>query len=139
MKNTGFAFLLALLLEFGSAPSIYAHHGQAEYDLKSTLTLTGTVAELTLANPHSTLAFDVKDEKGDVTHWVCQFGVLRDLKAQGWANDTLKPGDVVKVAVHPKRNGDHGGTLVGEITYADGRALPLNPPKDQPAPRPLRW
>jgi hypothetical protein len=86
------------------------------------------------------ISFDVKDETGNVSHWVCEFGVLRELKAQGWTDNTLKSGDVVKVVVHPRKNGDHAGTLVGKITYADGRALALNPPKDQPnVPRPLHW
>jgi hypothetical protein len=134
------ALLLALLLGFCSTSSLYAHHGNAEYDMKNTLTLTGAVNALQLANPHSTVAFDVKDEKGNVTHWVVEFGVLRDLAQEGWTDTTLKPGDWIKVAIHPKSDGDHSGILVGDITYADGKALFLKPPSGpQTYHRPMHW
>jgi hypothetical protein len=120
---------------FGVSRATFAHHGSAIYDKKTTLTLTGTVTELTLANPHSFIAFDVKDEKGAVDHWVVEFGVLRDLQQQGWTKNTLKPGDEIKVHVHPRKDGEHSGIAVKEITYADGRALPLN----QNPVHVLRW
>jgi hypothetical protein len=134
------SFLLVLLLSVLSfTSSIRAHHGNAIYDTKTTLALTGTVTNLTLANPHSWVEFDVKGDKGGVTHWVVEFGILKELVAQGWTNDTLKPGDQVKVQLHPKRDGDPGGILVKEITYADGRSLPLNPPPAQHSFRAVHW
>jgi len=133
------AFFPVLLLGLCFATSAYAHHGSAAYD-KHAVTLIGTVTNLTLANPHSSVAFDVKDEQDNVSHWVVEFGVLRDLKQDGWSNDTLKPGDVIKVSVRPKKDGGHDGLLAGgKITYADGRALPLNPPQPQQPSRPIRW
>jgi hypothetical protein len=129
------AFVVALLLRIISAPAISAHHGSAIYDKKTTLVLTGTVTNLTLANPHSWVAFDVKDDKGNIDHWTVEFGILTELIPQGWTNDTLKPGDQIRVQLHPKRDGDHGGMLVKEITYADGRQLALKP---SPSPQPYR-
>ena len=139
MRNIWPAFFLTLMLAFFSAPAIHAHHGNAAYDMKNTLTLTGAVTALQLANPHSTVAFDVKDDKGVVTHWVVEFGVLRDLAQMGWSDSTLKPGDQIKVSIHPKSDGDHTGLLVGDITYADGKALPLKPPSGQTFHRPMHW
>jgi len=133
-------FFLASLLGLYSAPSMYAHHGNAAYDMKHKVTLTGAVTELSLANPHSTVAFDVKDAQGNVSHWTVEFGVLRDLAAAGWSNDTLKPGDQIKLAVHPKADGGPVGILAdGNITYADGRALTLNPPQQTAHRPPIRW
>jgi hypothetical protein len=140
MPSTRKALLLTLLVVLGSPLSSYAHHGNAIYDMKRTVTLTGTVTQLMLANPHSSIAFDVKNDQGTVDHWVVEFGVLRELKAQGWADDTLKPGDQIKVPVHPKKDGDHEGIVVKTISYADGRPVPLNPPKDQQGPvHVLHW
>jgi hypothetical protein len=133
------AFPLALFLAFCSAPSLYAHHGNAEYDMKSKVMLTGTVTALQLANPHSTVAFDVKDENGTVNHWVVEFGVLRDLVQAGWTDTTLKPGDQIKVAVHAKSDGDRSGILVGDITYADGKPIYLKPPPGQTYHKPMHW
>ncbi len=133
------AFFSIPLLGLCFVTSAYAHHGSAIYD-KHAVTLIGTVTNLTLANPHSSVAFDVKDDQGTVTHWIVEFGVLRDLKQDGWSNDTLKPGDVIKVPVRPKKDCEHDGLLAGgKITYADGRGLPLNPPQPAQPSRPIRW
>jgi Family of unknown function (DUF6152) len=116
---------LTLFLGFSFAHCAYAHHGYAAYDMTQTITLNGTVTEMQMANPHSSLAFDVKDEKGDVSKWAIEFGTLRGLISQGWTKDTLKAGDGIKVSLHPAKNGAHVGVLVGKITYADGRPLPV--------------
>jgi hypothetical protein len=140
MTNLRTAFLLVLLFGLISGPSVYAHHGNAIYDMKTTVVLTGKVTEFTLANPHSSVAFDVKDDQGNDNHWVVEFGVLRDLVSQGWKTDTLKPGDEIKIAVHPKRDGGHEGIVDKEISYADGRPIPLSPPPNQAVkPHIIRW
>jgi hypothetical protein len=131
MRSIRPTFLLVLLLGLWSAFSVSAHHGNAEYDMKNTVTLTGAVTALQLANPHSTVAFDAKDEKGNLNHWVVEFGVLRDLVQVGWTDTTLKPGDQIKVSLHPKSDGDHSGLLVGDIKYADGKPIYLKPPSGQ--------
>jgi hypothetical protein len=118
-------FYLQLLFGLSLAPGAYAHHGYAAYDLAKTVTVTGFVTELSLANPHSSVTFDVKGEKGDVNRWAVEFGTLRNLLSQGWTRDTLKPGDGITLSLHPAKNGAHVGVLVGKITYADGRPLPV--------------
>jgi len=128
MGNTKSVFFLLLLLALSSAPSMYAHHGYAGYDLTATVTISGTVTELSVANPHSMVRLDVKDEKGEVGHWAVEFGDVRGLTSQGWTQTTLKPGDEIKLTCHQAKNGARVGALVGKITYADGRPLPLNPP-----------
>jgi hypothetical protein len=139
MKHPWPALFLALLLGFFPAPSLHAHHGNAAYDTKNTVTLIGPVAAFQLANPHSTVAVDAKDEKGNVTRWVVEFGVLRDLVQMGWTDTTLKPGDQIKVSIHPKSDGDHFGLLVGDIMYADGKPIYLKPPPGQTYHRPMHW
>ena len=47
-----------------------AHHGYAAYDETKTLSLTGTVTDYELENPHSTMSFDVKGKDGKVESWV---------------------------------------------------------------------
>jgi hypothetical protein len=118
---------------------LHAHHGNAAYDTKNTVVLIGPVAAFQLANPHSTVAVDAKDEKGNVTRWVVEFGVLRDLVQMGWTDTTLKPGDQIKVSIHPKSDGDHSGLLVGDITYADGKPIYLKTPPGQTYHRPMHW
>lgn len=131
MANSRRAFLLALLGGISFALPVSAHHGYAAYDMTQTLTLTGTVAEVLLANPHSSLSFDVKDDKGNVTRWAIEFGQLRAVQAQGWTKETLKPGDEIKVSLRPAKNGAHVGVLSGKIMFADGRPLVLKSSQDQ--------
>jgi hypothetical protein len=131
MANSGRVFLLALLGWIGFASPTFAHHGYAAYDMTQTLTLTGTVTEVVLANPHSSLAFDVKDDKGNVTRWAIEFGQLRAVVAQGWTRETLKPGDEIKVSLRPAKNGAHVGVLAGKIMFADGRPLTLKSSQEQ--------
>lgn len=125
MGKIRFISYLILLLGLTFAPGAYAHHGYAAYEMTKTVTVSGTVTELAMANPHSSLAFDVKDEKGNINSWAIEFGTLRQLIGQGWTKDTLKPGDGITVSLHPAKNGAHVGVLVGKITYADGRPLPV--------------
>ncbi len=139
MRNITPAFFLAILFGYCSVLPSYAHHGNADYDMKHKVTLIGTVTALQLANPHSTVAFDVKDDKGNVDHWIVEFGVLRDLVQDGWTDTTLKQGDWIKVSIHPKSDGDHSGILVGDITYGNGKAIPLTPPPGQTYHRPMHW
>jgi len=122
---------LVLLAAVSYPLSLSAHHGYAAYDMTQTLSLTGTVVEVQLANPHSSLSFDVKDDKGNVTRWAVEFGQLRAVVAQGWTRETLKPGDEIKVTLRPAKNGAHVGVLNGKIMLADGRPLALKSSQEQ--------
>jgi hypothetical protein len=120
-------FSFVMLCSLIKTPSMLAHHGYAAYDMTKAVTLVGTVTDFEMANPHSTISFDVKDEKGNVQHWGVEFGYIRALKQAGWANDTLKPGDAISITLHPAKNGANAGALE-KVTYADGKPLPLTPP-----------
>jgi hypothetical protein len=54
-----FAALCILMM----APVTFAHHWYAAYDNAKSVTLIGTVTDFEMANPHSSIKFDVKDEK----------------------------------------------------------------------------
>jgi Family of unknown function (DUF6152) len=124
MGKVRFAGYLVLLLGLSLVPWLaYAHHGYAAYDMTKTVTVKGTVVEMTMANPHSSLTFDAKDDSGTLNHWAIEFGTLRGLLSEGWTRETLKPGDEISVSMHPAKNGAKVGVLVGKITFADGRPL----------------
>ena len=99
-----------------------AHHGYAAYDLTHILKLKGTVTDYELMNPHSMMAFDVKDEHGKVENWVAEAGHIRLMHDEGWKSDTLKVGDVVTFSFHPAKNGSHSVDLVS-VEFPDGRVL----------------
>ncbi len=99
-----------------------AHHSMAMFDRDKTITLDGTVKAFQWTNPHSWLDVAVVDDKGNSVVWGLEMNSLNVLAHNGWKPSTLKPGDKVKVTVHPLKNGELGGML-GEITLADGKVL----------------
>ena len=102
---------------------MFAHYGtNASYDLGKTVTLTGTVTEFVWSNPHCQLYFDVKDDQGNVVHWGGETNSPGVLKAAGWSKTTLKPGDQIKIAVHPSKAGTPVG-VIQTITLPDGQVL----------------
>src|SRR5271156_2218475 len=96
--------VLFLLVGFSvaSAP-VFAHHGNASYDFEKTITLKGTVTTWLWANPHCLLKFDVKDDKGEVQHWVTEISSPVDMLRIGWSSTTMKPGDEITMEVMPSK------------------------------------
>ncbi|MBZ5660354.1 MAG: hypothetical protein LAO08_08085 [Acidobacteriia bacterium] len=109
-----------LFISLVGVVSVSAHHGYAAYDETKVLSLKGTVTNYQEMNPHSTVSFDTKDEKGKVEHWIAEFGHVRMVRDEGWTPDTLKPGDEVTFYLHRAKNGELRGALV-KVEFADGR------------------
>ena len=122
-RSTGSA--LALVVVFDLAASVaLAHHGRAGYGTEIS-TVKGTVTEVQWKNPHVFIAFDVKDEKGNVVHWLAELSSPATMLAAGMSRTTLKAGDEIVI------KGKFGleGTpfaLVDSITR-DGKAIVGDP------------
>ncbi len=110
------------VLSFCSA--VGAHHGQAVYDEDNPIQLKGTVVSFDWINPHCFVNLDVKDEKGNVVHWIAETVNPGKLARAGWTKDSLKPGDQVTLILTPARNGAHLGHFY-KLTFADGRELTI--------------
>jgi hypothetical protein len=117
------AILLALAL-FAARLPILAHHGNAEFDLTQSLTLKATITEFVWSNPHSVIYFDVRNDHGNVTRWSCETVQPALLHRNGWTRDSLKPGDEVRLTLHPAKNGQPVGYLQ-KVILANGDELKL--------------
>ena len=115
-----FVGFIALLIV--ATPAL-AHHGYAAYDMTTTLSVKGTIVSLLMENPHSTIAFDVKDANGNVEHWFSESGNPRNMRADGFTPETVKPGDQVTIYYHPSKNGGHVVVLT-KVEFPDGRVIP---------------
>ena len=102
---------------------LLAHHGASEYDMTKIVTLNGTVTELQFVNPHTLLAFTVKDEAGKVIEWQGELPSPNLLTRRGWSRSTLKPGDQVTIIGAPAKNGEKG-MQVKKLVFPDGHELP---------------
>jgi hypothetical protein len=84
---------------------LYAHHGGAEYDKTTSMSVKGSVTEFRFINPHVLFQFDVKNDKGEVEHWQGALSNPLQLTRQGWNRHTFKPGDEVTFIGNPAKGG----------------------------------
>jgi len=146
MKSRFFmAFASFGILVFSSTAS-FAHHGFAgRYDEANPITITGTVVELQMINPHSQLIFEAKGPKGEVQRWHAELGGANAIRREGWNKDTVKPGTKITIIGPAAKNGTFDMNLSHEskISLADsGKVLhdsiqtgnANNPPAAAPAP-----
>jgi hypothetical protein len=110
MKVTGDLtfFVIATTIAAGSA---LGHHALgAEYDLKRSVTLTGTVTKVEWQNPHVRLYLDANGAgSSDVTHWELEMASPNLMVLNGLKIDSLRRGDVVTVSANPARDGSNLG------------------------------
>jgi hypothetical protein len=117
---TSIFFVSSLLSVCGS---IFAHHGAAAYDMsKPEVFKSAVVTKYRWINPHALIFFDVKDDKGNVTHWTTEIGSPAATSLVGWTRTSLKPGDVITIYIFPSKSGLPVGRL-NKIMLADGTLL----------------
>ena len=99
MKKSSFVTVGVMAAALTLSGSAWAHHGDAGRYIEEVITITGTVVETQLINPHAILVFDV-NENGKNVRWQAELGGAQGLIRSGWTND-VKPG--VKVTLTGRR------------------------------------
>ncbi len=117
---TAISSLLAGLLIVSTAA--LAHHSFAMFDRGRDMIVTGTVQRVDYANPHVWLTLTVVNDESQEEVWALEGGNLMGLYRGGWYKDTVKAGDEVTVELHPRVDGDPGGSIMS-VTQADGTVL----------------
>ena len=107
--------------------ALVAHHATAVFDLGKRLTLTGTVTEWFWANPHCLLRFDVKNDNGEMMHWVAETQAPPNMTPFGWSKQSFTVGDEVKVTLEPVKNGQPLGRIL-QVLLPDGKTLVAGAP-----------
>ena len=99
----GYVALVAALMSIpGSAAG---HHGWAEFDVNTDVTLEITVTAFHFVNPHCVVEFERKDETGKVHDWQGEFSNVGQLARKGWNAATIQPGDKVRIRGNLPKNG----------------------------------
>ena len=122
MKNK---LVVAFVLAVGFlavSGSVLAHHGNVAYENKIVEFKQATVTKFLWSNPHSLIDFDVKDDKGNIVHWVCETASPEALKLIGWSKASLQPGDMITIYMYVAKNGNPAGRL-NKIVLSDGSVL----------------
>lgn len=113
-------FMLVLFLP-GSY--LYAHHGSGpNFDPNNMVTLNGTVSELRFVNPHAFVYFEAIDSDGVSVPWRCELSGASLLRRQGWTDETLVPGDEIKITGAMARREDNACAMES-ISFSDGSVI----------------
>jgi len=113
------AFVVGFLI---AGSSVFAHHGSALYSDKVTTLKEATVTKFQWGNPHSIVMFDVKDDKGNVTHWAAEAGSPSALSLIGWSKISITPGDTMTIYLFQAKSGVPVGRL-NRLVLSDGTTL----------------
>ena len=114
---------IGLIVALALAGVVLAHHGRAGY-ANEIQTVKGTVADVQWKNPHVFIGFDVKDDKGNVVHWLAELSSPATMLAAGMSRTTLKTGD--EIVIKGKLGVDSPIVLVDSITR-DGKPVVGDP------------
>ena len=98
-----------------------AHHSYTMFDMQKTVALDASVVRFKWQNPHSFIEADVA-VNGGTERWAIEMTSPNNLTQAGWKRTSLKPGDKVKIWVHPLRSGARGGSYVG-VRLPNGSTL----------------
>ena len=122
--NKTLLVLGAALVALAVPAGLSAHHGGAAYDQTKSVTFDGVVTELQFANPHVLIFFDVKNASGQTEKWSGWLTAPNKLARAGWTKRTLEPGDTIKVAGTPHKEGSPV-LQIRNLVGPDGKQLPL--------------
>lgn len=101
---------------------LYAHHGDADRYTPDVITVTGTVVELQMVNPHARIILDV-EEAGKTVRWQAELGGPQQLIKQfSWTPSTLKKGTKITMVGRRLKSGAPYLNLTerANIVLADG-------------------
>jgi hypothetical protein len=116
--------LLGTILLYAATPAVsMAHHSVfAEYDVNGSITIEGVVTEVWFKSPHIRIFVEVISEDGNKEVWNTHGHNPSILRRNGWARDTLQPGDKVTMSGDPTYNGTPK-IFIRTITMEDGTVL----------------
>jgi hypothetical protein len=99
-----------------------AHHSYSMFDMNKTVQLDAEVVRFKWQNPHAFIEADVAARGGTTERWAIEMTSPNNLAQEGWTRTALKPGDRVRIWVHPLRSGARGGSYAG-VRLANGSTL----------------
>lgn len=96
------------------------HHSRAHFSLDETITIEGTVTELSWRSPHIYVAVDAVDSAGVRATWTLEGHSIPGSLRVGWEQHSVRVGDRVRVVAHPNRNPAKTFAMLYSATLADG-------------------
>jgi Spy/CpxP family protein refolding chaperone len=85
------------------------------YAMDKAITLEGRVAALNLAEPRSSIVFEVVGNDGKTTRWTGEMAGLAQLTQQGWTRSSLSVGEKVAIEGAPSRDPSENAVFVRTV------------------------
>lgn len=112
----------SLLLMLIVALPASAHHGLANFNLNVDITVTGTIREIALINPHSWVYLDVINDDGSTSEWKCELRGGTVLRRSGWSKDMFSLGEELTITGSPDRF-EENTCYTGTLHFANGVSI----------------
>src|SRR5262245_11441190 len=114
----GLVALCGLLMAM-TGVGLQAHHAVAGvYDLNKEVVLQGRLKKLNFTNPHASIELTVPNKDGTFTDWILTTASVQTLTREGINQESMKPGEILKVTVLPAING-HPSGFIRNLTLGD--------------------
>ena len=115
-------FFTLVMLSFGG--SIDAHHSfGGTYQVDKTITLKGTIVQITMRAPHSFFYVNVRGSDGKPQRWSVEGASASQFASQGVDANAFKVGDPVEVTGNPSRTPNSPrARLIKIVRTTDGKS-----------------
>ena len=108
-----------------SVPALAHHSIPSFWKEEASITVTGTVKQIRIMNPHSEIQLDVTDPNGQTATWVAIGSSASGMVKAGWKNDVFKVGTKITVEGAPPRREGAKGVLIRTVQGPDGSKFSL--------------
>jgi hypothetical protein len=112
----------AALAALAALPALAHHAAVVYYDMSRQVTMSGTVTEFRMGNPHARIYFAIEAEDGTAGQWMAEGGSRTVMLRRGWTGAEVKVGDTVTIHGHPSRDGSNIMHMLN-VDLADGRSM----------------
>jgi hypothetical protein len=107
------------------------HHSfAAAYNMDEPISVTGTIVNVRLTNPHSFFFLDVENENGEVVRWSFEAGTPSGMIRNGYSPQVIKEGDVVTISGFHAKDPDVPNGMLTELVTADGTVYGMFGPRE---------
>ena len=110
--KTRLALAAVLLAPLPALMPALAHHSYSMFDMDKTVAMQATVVRFKWQNPHAFIEIDA-DSRGGTERWAIEMTSPNNLAQEGWRRTSLKPGDKIRLWIHPLRSGAKGAAYAG--------------------------
>jgi hypothetical protein len=109
------------LVSLGAAATTWAHHSfAAAFDMNKPISVTGTIVQVRLENPHSWFFLDVKNDSGKVERWSFEAGTPSGMIRNGFKPNQIKKGVEVTIRGFHAKDPSANSGMLRELVTSDG-------------------